>query len=58
MIGPRSLEQLTTNLGATAVELSVKHIERLDAASNLTPDTPTRKPLPWADEESARKIIA
>lgn len=58
MIGPRSLTQLTSNLGALSVELSAAQLDRLDAASSLDPAAPKRKPLPWAGEESARRLVA
>jgi aryl-alcohol dehydrogenase-like predicted oxidoreductase len=58
MIGPRSLTQLTSNLGALALELSNEQLERLDTVSSLDKTAPARKPLPWAGEESARKAVA
>jgi hypothetical protein len=58
MIGPRSLVQLTSNLGALALELSNEQLERLDSVSNLGTTAPARKPLPWAGEASARKAVA
>ncbi|MCI4236921.1 aldo/keto reductase [Dickeya dianthicola] len=48
IIGPRSLAQLTDNLGALSLELSTEHISRLDAVSSLPSSTPTRTPVPWA----------
>lgn len=44
MIGPRSLEQLTSNLGALAVTLSPEQLERLDAVSSLDPAAARRTP--------------
>jgi aryl-alcohol dehydrogenase-like predicted oxidoreductase len=58
MIGPRSLTQLTSNLGALALELSSEQLERLDTVSSLDTTASARKPLPWAGEESARKAVA
>jgi hypothetical protein len=58
MIGPRSLTQLASNLGALAVELSAEQCNRLDTVSSLDPSAPARRPLPWAGEESARKAVA
>ena len=58
IIGPRSLEQLTSNLGAIAVELSPDQLERLDRASSPEQAAPVRKPVPWALEEKAPKAIA
>jgi aryl-alcohol dehydrogenase-like predicted oxidoreductase len=56
IIGPRSMTQLTDNLGALSLELSSEHISRLDTASILTPSTPARTVIPWA--ESADRIVA
>lgn len=57
IIGPRSLTQLTDNLGALSLELSVEQINRLDTASNLAPLAPARTPVPWA-VGSAPRIFA
>lgn len=56
IIGPRSMTQLTDNLGALSLELSSEHISRLDTASILTPSIPARTVIPWA--ESADRIVA
>lgn len=48
IIGPRSLTQLTDNLGALSLELSTDQLTRLDAVSSLLPSAPLRKPVPWA----------
>ena len=58
MIGPRSLTQLTSNLGAIAIELSSDQLDRLDSASSLDPSAPVRKPVPWASDAKAPKTIA
>jgi aryl-alcohol dehydrogenase-like predicted oxidoreductase len=58
MIGPRSLTQLTSNLGAITVDLSAEQLDRLEAVSILDLTAPARKPVPWADEESVRKVVA
>jgi hypothetical protein len=39
MIGPRSIAQLTSNLGALALELSAEQLNRLDTVSSLAPST-------------------
>lgn len=46
MIGPRSVAQLASNLGALAIALSDEQIERLDAISSLDPALSKRTPLP------------
>lgn len=58
MIGPRSLAQLTSNLGALAVELPAEQLSRLDSVSSLGPSTPARKPVPWASDEKAPRAVA
>ena len=58
MIGPRSLTQLTSNLGAIAIELSSDQLDRLDSASSLDPSAPARKPVPWASDAKAPNTIA
>ena len=58
MIGPRSLTQLTSNLGAIAVELSADQLDRLDSVSSLDPSAPARKPVPWASDAKAPNTIA
>jgi aryl-alcohol dehydrogenase-like predicted oxidoreductase len=45
MIGPRSLAQLASNLGALSIKLSAEQLERLDAVSSLTPAAPKRAPV-------------
>lgn len=42
MVGPRSLAQLTSNLGALSLSLSSADLDRLDAVSSLDPAAPTR----------------
>lgn len=54
IIGPRSLAQLTDNLGALSVELSSEQIGRLDAVSSLVPSAPARAPVPWPVGDAAR----
>lgn len=56
IIGPRSMTQLTDNLGALSLELSSEHISRLDTVSILTPSAPARTVIPWA--ERADRIVA
>jgi aryl-alcohol dehydrogenase-like predicted oxidoreductase len=58
MIGPRSLAQLRSNLGALALELSAEHLDRLDAISGIDPSAPKRKPVPWASDEKAVRAVA
>lgn len=58
MIGPRSLTQLTSNLGAMAIELSSDQLDRLDSASSLDPSAPVRKPVPWATAAKLPNAIA
>ncbi|HCE5827435.1 TPA: aldo/keto reductase [Pseudomonas aeruginosa] len=47
IIGPRSLAQLSDNLGALSVELSADQIGRLDVASDLEPSASVRASIPW-----------
>lgn len=42
IIGPRSLDQLTDNLGALSLELSAEQINCLDSVSSLLPSAPLR----------------
>jgi aryl-alcohol dehydrogenase-like predicted oxidoreductase len=58
MIGPRSLAQLTSNLGALALGLSAEELGRLDTVSGIGPSAPARKPVPWASDERARRAVA
>ena len=58
MIGPRSLAQLTSNLGAIAIELSSDQLDKLDSASSLDASAPVRKPVPWASNAKAPNTIA
>ena len=58
MIGPRSLPQLNSNLGALALELSAEHLDRLDAVSGIGPSAPKRLPVPWASDEKAMRAVA
>ncbi|AOH87182.1 oxidoreductase (plasmid) [Sphingomonas panacis] len=56
MIGPRSLDQFSSNIGAIAVELSADQLGRLDSVSSLDPSAPAREPAAWASGESAKAI--
>ncbi|MDP9780648.1 aldo/keto reductase [Pseudomonas fluorescens] len=56
IIGPRSMSQLTDNLGALSLELSSEQISRLDTASILTSSAPARAIIPWG--ESTDRIVA
>lgn len=58
MIGPRSLTQLSSNLGAIMIELSSEQLDRLDSASSLDPSAPVRNPVPWASDARAPKTVA
>jgi aryl-alcohol dehydrogenase-like predicted oxidoreductase len=58
MIGPRSLAQLTSNLGALALGLSAEQLGRLDTVSGIGPSAPARKLVPWASDERARRAVA
>lgn len=49
IIGPRSLAQLSDNLGSLALELTAEQISRLDIVSNLVPSASARTPVSWAD---------
>jgi aryl-alcohol dehydrogenase-like predicted oxidoreductase len=58
MIGPRSLAQLTSNLGALALELSAEQLGRLDSVSSLDPSAPVGEPVPRGADEKAPKAVA
>jgi aryl-alcohol dehydrogenase-like predicted oxidoreductase len=58
MIGPRSVAQLTSNIGALTLQLSAEQLERLDAVSSLDPPAAVRKPVPWASDERAVRAVA
>lgn len=52
LIGPRSLDQLASNMRSIEVELSAEQIARLDGVSSIDPEAPARKPQPWASDGS------
>lgn len=56
IIGPRSLAQLTDNLGSLALELSTEQIERLDAVSDPGQATAARVPVAWASGNLPRVV--
>lgn len=56
IIGPRSLTQLTDNLGALSLDLSAEQISRLDTVSSLVPSASARTPVPWAVGNAARIV--
>lgn len=58
IIGPRSLGQLTSNLGALSLELSIEQISRLDAVSSLNPPAAARKLVSWGTDEKTSRIVA
>lgn len=47
IIGPRSVPQLTDNLGALSLELTTEQISRLDTISKPKPAEAERTPIPW-----------
>lgn len=56
IIGPRSLAQLTDNLGSLALELSTEQIARLDAVSDLGQATAARSSVSWASGNLPRIV--
>lgn len=52
LIGPRSLDQLASNMRSIEVELSPEQLARLDGVSSIDPEAPARKPQPWASDGS------
>jgi aryl-alcohol dehydrogenase-like predicted oxidoreductase len=58
MIGPRSLSQLTSNLGALAIELSAEHLTRLDGVSTLDPVSAARQIRPWGRDVAPWGVVA
>lgn len=56
ILGPRSQTQLSENLAALSVELSVEQIDRLDAVSRLPSLAVARKPIPWASGDTVQVI--
>lgn len=56
IIGPRSLAQLTDNLGALSLQLSTEQINRLDSVSSLLPSAPLRTPTSWATGDASRVV--
>jgi aryl-alcohol dehydrogenase-like predicted oxidoreductase len=58
MIGPRSLAQLTSNLGALAVTLSAGHLARLDAISATGATNAPRTTAAWSGTTSATVPVA
>ncbi|GKT24854.1 aldo/keto reductase [Acidovorax sp. SUPP3334] len=50
ILGPRTLAQLSDNLGSLAVELSAEQIIRLDAVSNLASAAAERTPQRWGEQ--------
>lgn len=58
IIGPRSLLQLTSNLGATGVELSTDQIRQLDDASAIVLDGLTRSVITSSATRADRRVVA
>ncbi|MDO6385310.1 aldo/keto reductase [Uliginosibacterium sp. 31-12] len=56
ILGPRSLAQLSDNLGALTLNLSAEQIARLDAVSSLQSSAPARSPIPWAEAAAERAV--
>ncbi|PLK47784.1 aldo/keto reductase [Uliginosibacterium sp. TH139] len=56
ILGPRSLAQLSDNLGALTLNLSAEQIARLDAVSSLQSSAPARSPIPWAEATAERAV--
>lgn len=56
IIGPRSLSQLTDNLGALSLALSAEQLSRLDTVSSLAPAAPARTPFPWPAEDATVRV--
>lgn len=56
ILGPRTLDQLSDNLGALAVALSAEQIARLDDASKPAASAPARKAFAWAGE--SHRVVA
>ncbi|WP_349970002.1 aldo/keto reductase [Pseudomonas caspiana] len=56
IIGPRSKQQLTDNLGALSVNLTHEQICRLDAVSSVTPSEPLRLSGYEADNSRSRVV--
>jgi aryl-alcohol dehydrogenase-like predicted oxidoreductase len=58
MIGPRSLAQLTSNLGALALGLSAEQLGRLDTVSGVGSSATARRIVPWGSDERTRRAVA
>lgn len=56
IIGPRSMTQLTDNLGALSLDLSAEHTSRLDAANLLTPSAPARTVIPLGPDRGIIRV--
>ncbi|MDM0042782.1 aldo/keto reductase [Variovorax sp. J22G21] len=58
MIGPRTIAQLNSNLGALSFELSAEQVSRLDVVSSLVPSAPARRSLPWSADARVPSVVA
>lgn len=58
MIGPRTLKQFEGNIGAISLELSTKHITRLDEVSSLVAAPATRAASPQGNSVAPTRIVA
>lgn len=58
MIGPRSLEQIRSNLGATALSLKAEEIGRLDSVSALTGAGEAEPLRPQSHAVTAPRVVA
>lgn len=56
IIGPRSVPQLTDNLGALSLELTTEQISRLDTVSKPKPTETERTPIPWGSVNATNTI--
>jgi len=56
IIGPRTPDQLGSNLGALTVPLSAEQISRLDRVSSLAARDAARVPVPWA--QGPARVVA
>lgn len=57
LIGPRSLSQLTSNLGALSLELSSEQLNRLSDVSSLS-SAPAKRLTAWASDDGVSKAAA
>lgn len=58
IIGPRTVAQFGSNIGALSLALSDDRIARLDAVSSLAKEIAPRSPIPWGGNVHPGKIVA